>query len=216
MHRMRRGCSAPDELVCDIGNEYPNFQCAPPQGQCLENFLQDEEDFLGYRLQRETLVRLSFGPSGCDVGPGDSDVRFSVDGHEAWFVTDPALCDQASVCPFRDDSASWWGLMCMTALPLFRWHPLISRRLAIPPVRLSVVSRFSFRPSCRFPCVSQRSFISFPMPVVVFCLPPVGYQLTQSGLAPLNSSTLSLVSSPGWGQLAPPDCHGSRFLGPGC
>lgn len=39
--------------------------------------------------------------------------RSGVDGHEAWLVTDPALCDYARVGPFHDDSA-WLGALTCT------------------------------------------------------------------------------------------------------
>jgi hypothetical protein len=42
---------------------------------CHENFLQDGEGFLRYRLQCVTLVWMSFGPSGGNVGPGHSHVH---------------------------------------------------------------------------------------------------------------------------------------------
>jgi hypothetical protein len=60
---------------------------------CQENFLQDAVDLAIYCLQRVTLVWLPFGPSGGDVGPSHSHVRPGVHSHEAWFVTDPDLCD---------------------------------------------------------------------------------------------------------------------------
>jgi hypothetical protein len=50
------------------------------------------------------LVWLSFWPFGSDVGPGHSHVRPGVHSHEAWFVTDTALCDQARVGPLRNYS----------------------------------------------------------------------------------------------------------------
>jgi hypothetical protein len=106
IHRMRRACSASDELICDTGDEYPNFQWALPQGQCHENFFLDGKDFPRYHLWHVALVRLSFGPSSGDVGSGDSHVRSSVNGHEACFVTNPVLCEQARVCPFHNDSMS--------------------------------------------------------------------------------------------------------------
>jgi hypothetical protein len=61
-----------DELVCDTGDEYPNFQWAPPQNQCQENFLPYGEGFYRYRLQRVTFVWPSLGPYGGDVRPGQS------------------------------------------------------------------------------------------------------------------------------------------------
>jgi hypothetical protein len=74
---------------------------------CQENFLQVGEGFPRYCLQLVALVRLSFEPYDGDVGPGDRHVRPGVYGHEAWFVTDLALCNQARVGHFRDDSV--WG-----------------------------------------------------------------------------------------------------------
>jgi hypothetical protein len=58
---------------------------------CQENFLKYGEGASRHHLQHVALVWLSFGPSGGDVGPGDSHVRHGVYGHEAWFFTDPAL-----------------------------------------------------------------------------------------------------------------------------
>lgn len=78
MHRMRAVYPALNELVCDIRNEYPNFQWASPQGQCQEILFDNR--------------RLPFGPSAGDVGPDDSHVRSDVDSDEAWFVTVLALC----------------------------------------------------------------------------------------------------------------------------
>jgi hypothetical protein len=76
---------AQDELVCNTGHEYPNFQWVPPQGQCQGNFLQDREGFPRYHLQQVAFVWLPFRPSGDDIGPGESHT------HEALFLTNPAL-----------------------------------------------------------------------------------------------------------------------------
>jgi hypothetical protein len=60
-------------------------------------------------MQLETLVQLSFGPSGGDVWPRHIYVRSSVHGHKAQFVTDSALCDQARVGLFFNDSQRLMG-----------------------------------------------------------------------------------------------------------
>jgi hypothetical protein len=68
---------------------------------------------------------------------------------------------------------AWWGLlMCMPASPLFRWHPLVSHRLAILLVHLSIISQSPFGPPHSH--ISWRSFISFSSLVTVFCFPAVG------------------------------------------
>jgi hypothetical protein len=75
----------------------------PPQCQTQGNFLQDGQGFPVYRLQLETLVQLSFEPSGGDVWPRHSYVRPGVHGHKARSVTDPAMCDQVRVGLFCND-----------------------------------------------------------------------------------------------------------------
>jgi hypothetical protein len=95
--------------------------------------------------------------------------------------------------------------------PILR-DSLVSRRLATPPVRLYVVSRSPFGPSCR--CVSWRPFVSFSAPVVVFCLPPVGSVTPEVACLPtFPVRRSSFVTSPGWGRSAPPECPGIRVLG---
>jgi hypothetical protein len=56
-----------------------------------------------------SLVWLSFGPSGGDVGPGHSHVLTGVHSHESWVVTGPALYDQARFGPFHNDSQRVMG-----------------------------------------------------------------------------------------------------------
>jgi hypothetical protein len=139
-----------------------------------ENFLQNGEGFPRYCLQCVMLLWLSFVPSGGDVRPGHSYVCSSVHGNEAWFVTNPALCDQASVGPFHyDRQCVLGGLNVYAGMPHFPTAPA-HFPMAIPYDHLSVVSRSLFGPSRQFPCVSQRSFILLPASVIVFCLPSIG------------------------------------------
>jgi hypothetical protein len=90
---------------CD---KYQNFQWAPPNGQCQESFLQDGKGFPRYHLQGVSLVHLSFGPCSGDVGPGYCHVRSSVNGHEAYFFTDQALCYHTSCPPLCCLSVAIW------------------------------------------------------------------------------------------------------------
>lgn len=111
-------------------------------------------------------------PFGGNVGPGDSHIHPRINSHEAWFITDPALCDYTRVGPFRYDSAWWRDLMCRPSSLLAHWHSLVSQRLDIPPAHLTVVSLSPFGLSCRLPFVSHGSLISFPVPLIVFCFSP--------------------------------------------
>jgi hypothetical protein len=94
-----------DELIGDVGDENPNFQWVPPQGQSEENFLQDGQCFSGYRLQLETLVQLLLGHPAAMSGLATVNVH----GHKARFVTDAALYDQAKVGFFCIDSQHVMG-----------------------------------------------------------------------------------------------------------
>jgi hypothetical protein len=49
-----------------------------------------------------------------------------------------------------------------------------------------IVSRSTFGPFW-VPCVSRRSFVSIPAPVIVFCLPPLGTVISELALAPHSS-----------------------------
>jgi hypothetical protein len=111
------------------------------------------------------------------------------------------------------------ALIYTPASPLSCRHPLVSLWLAIPPLHLTVNCRSPFGPSCRFPCVSRRSFVSFPAAVAVFCLPTVvvvNPEVIWLPTAPARRS--SLVSSPGWGRWSPPPTQNilSLFLVPVC
>jgi hypothetical protein len=166
----------PDEFFADIGNEYSNFQWAPPQCQCQENWLQDGEGFPIHHLQHVALVQLPFGPSIGDFGPGNSHVRLSVSGHEAWFVIDPGL----------------GSARCLT--------------VGHPSVCLSVISRLPFGPFCQFPCVSWRTFVSFPTPVVIFSLSPIGAVTPEVAWLPTDQARWSsVVSWCGWDATAHPE-----------
>jgi hypothetical protein len=47
------------------------------------------------------LIWLTFWQSCGDVGPGSGHGYLSFDGHETWFVTNPALGIQAVVIPLN-------------------------------------------------------------------------------------------------------------------
>jgi hypothetical protein len=87
----------------------------------------------------------------------------------------PSLVTRLRSTLFVMPVSAWWGfLLCTPVSPLFRRHPLVSRRLATHPVRLFVFPRAPFRSSCRFPYVFLKSFVPFSTLFIVFCLPPVG------------------------------------------
>jgi hypothetical protein len=105
------------------------------------------------------------------------------------------------VCPFCDDNAWWGALMCTPAFPLFRRHPLVSRRLATPTVRLSVVCPSPFEPSYRFLCVSEVFRL-------VFC---AGHRFLPFSPEVAGFPQLQHASRL-WSRWAPPECPGTRFF----
>jgi hypothetical protein len=123
--------SSQDELVCDIWDNYPNFQWTLTQGQCQKT---------------------SFPWWQCVMGG--------------------------------------WGLTCTPVSPLFHQHPLISQWLATIPVCLSIVSWSAFRPSGRFPRVSQNSSF-LPLLAAIILSPSCGG--SYSGFGP-NAHSCSLRS----------------------
>jgi hypothetical protein len=95
------------------------------------------------------------------------------------------------------------GLNVYAGIGHFPPTPLLSRRLAIPPVRLSEVSQSPSGIFWCFPCVSE-VFVTFPALVVVFCLSsvrPVTPKVAWLSIALACPS--SLVSSPRWGYRLP-------------
>jgi hypothetical protein len=97
----------------------------------------------------------------------------------------------------------------------FRRRSLVSQRLAILPARLCCLSA-AIRTFLVFPCLGG-FFVKFPVPVVIFCLPPVrAVTLDVAWLPTAPAFRSCLVTSSGWGRSAIPEYPAARSLGPGC
>jgi hypothetical protein len=127
----------------------------------------------------------------------------------------PCVSRLGSTLPFMTARGGGGGggvvFMCKLAFPLSRRHSLVSRRLAIPPVRLSIVSRSPIGPSCRsrvlevFHLVSRLGYRVFPPSRRGSCLAP------RSSSKPILFGLFAQLEA-----TAPPKCPGARFFGSGC
>jgi hypothetical protein len=142
-------------------------------------------------------------------------VALGVHGHEAWFVTDPALCDHAWVGHFRNVNSWWRGLNVLTGIRPF---PPASARF--PAVGHAFCPRLCYS-------VAIRTFLAVPAWLSKACchVSSASWHFLSafhrgsypgSGAA-LQSSTMPIISclSAGWGRSVPPECSGARFVGPG-
>jgi hypothetical protein len=90
MHCMRSVCPAPRWTSLILVKDTNIFSWPRPR-VCIWKFSLKTGRHSQTPSVRVVLVQLFFGPSGGDSGPGDSHVRSSVHGNNAWFVTGPAL-----------------------------------------------------------------------------------------------------------------------------
>jgi hypothetical protein len=131
-----------------------------------------------------TLIRLTFWQSCGDVGPGNDHGCPGVDGHETWFVTNPALGIQAVVIPLSEDvkHGSKGRDLRRQWPPLanFRCLPMVGRHFSSAPVSSSA-GRLTH-----------------------LILGAVLSKVTGTATAPARK--LSDLSTFGWVEPAPPDC----------
>jgi hypothetical protein len=131
-----------------------------------------------------------------------------------WLPTHPCVTRLGSALSVM--AARGWGvIVCTPSSSPIRRHPLISQRLVILPLPCCFFGHHSdlFYGSR----VSWRSFFSFPVVVVVLCLPPVGAVTSEVAWLPTPPTRqLSLVSSPVGAISFPRLFWRSFFRVPGC
>lgn len=71
----------------------------------------------------------------------------------------------------------------------------------------SLVPRSQFGSSCRFPC------LSFPVTVIVFCLPPAGAVAPEVALLLSSSTPIAFGLFAPIGAIGTPECPGAHFGG---